>query len=276
MFSGLSELIGSFPHALAAGLLIGLTCSLLGVFVILQRVVFIGITLSEVAALGIALAMTLHAPPVLGAAVLTLSVVILLALPLEFMRLPRDAILGLIFVVASSLAVLVVAGSGLALHEIKTLLYGDLILTSPTDLAVMVAVLLPVAAVLLIFLRPILYTFLDRKASRVLGIKVLRWELLYFCCLGLAVSAASQAAGALLVFCYLVVPAAAGLLCSRRLGLAMACSALVAILGTLAGLVYSLRADLPANQTIVVAVTILFVLIAATRAVAWLFGRERP
>jgi ABC-type Mn2+/Zn2+ transport system permease subunit len=265
-----------FPHSLAAGLLIAVVCSLLGVLVILKRVVFIGITLSEVAALGIALAMALHLPPLLGAAGLTLSVVVLLALPLEPARVPADALMGVVFVASSALAVLVVAGSGFGLHEVKTLLYGDLILTSPSDLALMAAVLLPVLAALLLFLRPILYTFLDREAAQVLGIRVLAWELVFFCCLGLAVSASSQAAGALLVFCYLVAPPSAGLLLSRRLGVVMLLSALTAALGTLGGLTLSLAADLPANQTVVAVVAALFACAALGRGAAQMLARRRP
>lgn len=263
-----------FPQALAAGLLIGLVCSALGVFVILKRVVFIGITLSEVAALGIALSMLLQMPPLLGAASLTLLVVVILALPLEPERLPRNALMGIVFVAASALAVLVVAGSGFGLREVKTLLYGDLILTSSSDLALMAAVLLPVLAALLLFLRPITYTFLDREAAKVLGMKVLRWEMLYFCCLGLAVSAASKAAGALLVFCYLVVPPAAGLLLSRSLAMVMLISAALALLGTITGLAWSLHNDLPSNQAVVVALTGFFLAAAMIRGFVKLLRRQ--
>jgi ABC-type Mn2+/Zn2+ transport system permease subunit len=251
MPNSLEQLVTLFPNALGAGLLIAVTCSCLGVFVILKRVVFIGITLSEVAALGIALAMTWHFPPLLGAAVLTLAAVSLFALPYEMQSLPREAAMGLVFVLASALSILVVARSGMGLHQVRSLLYGDLILTSPTDLALMAAVMLPALAALLLFLRPVLYTFLDREAARVMGMKVFRWELLYFCCLGLAVSAASKVAGALLVFCYLVAPPAAGLLLSRRLGWVMFIASLLGALATVAGLTASIASDLPANQTIV-------------------------
>lgn len=251
MLTSLEQLFSVFPYALGAGLLIAVTCSCLGVFVILKRVVFIGITLSEVAALGIALSMTWHLPPLLGAAVLTLAAVSLFALPYEMQSLPREAAMGLVFLLASALSILVVAHNGLGLHEVRALLYGDLILTSPSDLAVMAAVMLPTLAALLIFLRPVLYTFLDREAAKVMGMRVFRWELLYFCCLGLAVSSASKVGGALLVFCYLVAPPAAGLLLSRRLGRVMLMASLIAVLATVAGLAISIESDLPANQTVV-------------------------
>lgn len=275
MPSSLEQLVTLFPNALGAGLLIAVTCSCLGVFVILKRVVFIGITLSEVAALGIALAMTWHLPPLLGAAVLTLAAVSLFALPYEMQSLPREAAMGLVFVLASALSILVVARSGMGLHEVRSLLYGDLILTSPTDLALMAVVMLPALTALLLFLRPVLYTFLDREAARVMGMRVFRWELLYFCCLGLAVSAASKVAGALLVFCYLVAPPAAGLLLSRRLGWVMFIASLLGALATVAGLTVSIASDLPANQTIVAISGVCFLACLLIKGVSLLAKRRR-
>jgi len=259
MFDGLVRAWNLFPNALAAALLIAVVCSALGVFVLLKRVVFIGITLSEIAALGIALSMAFELPPILGAGILTLASVTMLAAPLESVRLPKDAVMGTVFVLASGLAILVVARSGFGLHEVKTLLYGDIILTSPADLAVMAAVLLPVFAAFLLFLRPILYCSLDRDAARVMGMRVMFWELVYFYCLGLAVSSASKTAGGLLVFCYLVVPPAAGLLLMKRLIPLMLVSTGLAVVATILGITWSLNHDLPANQTIAVAACVLLV-----------------
>jgi zinc transport system permease protein len=274
MFESLWQVWISFPQAVLAGLLIAVTCSLLGVFVILKRVVFIGITLSEVASLGIALAMILHVPALAGAGVMTLAAVALLAYPFEMDRLPREAVMGVVFVLASSLSILLVAGRGFGLHEVKALLYGDLILTSRADLYTMAMVLLPVLGALLLFLRPILYTFLDREAAKVMGIRVGRFELVYFLGLGLAVSAASRAAGSLLVFCYLVVSPAAALLLSRRLGLAVLVAVTFSLTATLLGLACSFRMDWPANQTIAMATCCWFAVALFVRGVGILWNRQ--
>jgi ABC-type Mn2+/Zn2+ transport system permease subunit len=251
----------SFPYAVAAGLLVGVTCAHLGVFVILKRVVFIGIALSELAACGIAGALAAGLPPLAGALTLTLGAVVLLAAPLENRRMPRDALLGVLFVAASSLSVLLVSRSGLGLHEVKALLYGDLILTSRADFAVLCAILLPALACLLIFLRPMSYAFLDREAAFVLRVRPARWELVFFLLLGLVVAAASKVAGALLVFCYLVVPASAALLLSRRLGRVLLLAAIIAVVATVTGLGISFAADWPTNQTLCVTACSLLMLI---------------
>jgi len=268
MIADLIDAIVAFPHAACAGAVIASVCSLLGVFVILKRVVFIGIVLSQAAATGIAVAMVYHFHPFLGAVLFASATVTVLAYPSEGYRIPRDAVLGVIFVMGSGLSILVVAESGFGLNEVKALLYGGLILTSPKDLAVILGTLLPVAAYLLVFLRPTLYTFLDRDAARVLGIRVVLWDLLFFYALGIAVSAASKVAGTLLVFAYLVVAPATGLLLSRRLWPAIALSMTTGLLATTAGLGWSYSRDLPTNQSVAVATGICFVAAVAVRAVA--------
>lgn len=261
MLESLRTLVDLFPHAIIAGLVIAAVCALMGVFVILKRVVFIGIALSEVAACGIAAAMVCHIHPFVGASLLTLFTVILLSYPFEMNRIPRDAILGGIFVLASGLSILLVSKSGFGLQEVKALLYGDLILTNQKDLTIVLATLLPVLVYLIMFMRPTLYAFLDREAAKVLGIRVIVWELFYFFALGLAVSAASKVAGALLVFCYLVVAPSVALLLSRRLWLVMTAAVLVATISTMLGLYWSFSRDLPTNQTIAVTTCGGFVLV---------------
>ena len=261
MLDDLLTLVRVFPHAILAGFLISSVCALLGVFVILKRVVFIGITLSEVAACGIAAAMVYHFPPFLGACVFTLATVAVLSHNFEMNRIPRDAVLGVIFVLASGLSILLVAKSGFGLQEVKALLYGDLILTSSKDLMVVLAALLPALAYVLVFLRPTLYTFLDREAAKTLGVRVGVWELLFFLALGLAVAAASKVAGSLLVFCYLVVAPSAALILSRRLGVVLLAAVVIAVTATAVGLGWSFTHDLPTNQTVAVAACALFALV---------------
>ena len=250
MWENMQTILEMFPEAVIAGAVIGAVCAMLGVFVILKRVVFIGIALSEVAACGIAAAIMCHIHPFLGAATLTLATVIVLSYPFESNRLPRDAVLGIIFVLASAASILLVANSGFGLQDVKALLYGDLILTSDTDIILILAIFIPVGVYLLAFGRPTLYTFLDREAARVLGMRVVLWELLYFFALGLAVSAASKVAGALLVFCYLVVAPSTALLLSRKLWGVLVISAIAAVVATMGGLYISFSRDLPTNQTI--------------------------
>ncbi len=252
MFAELTELFLAFPDAVVSGTVIAAVCAVIGVFVILKRVVFIGMTLSEVAACGIAVAMVAGFHPFFGATGLTLAAVIALAQPYESNRIPRDAVLGLMFVLAGASSVLIVSKSGFGLHEVKMLLYGDLILTSRQDMALVLLVLLPVGIILLLFLRPLVYAFLDRDAAKLMGIPVRSCELGYFVALALAVATASKTAGAVLVFCYLTVCPATGLLLSRHLWAVIGLAIGSAVVSTITGMAISFLTDSPTNQCVAV------------------------
>ena len=262
------ELFRQFPHAIGAGLLTAVVCSLLGVYVILKRMVFIGITLAETATCGVALAFVLSWPPVAGAMLLTLGAVGLLAYPLETARLPRDAAMGVVFLLAAAGSILLVSHSGFGMMEVKALLYGDLILADAADFHVLLGVLTPILLFFLLFRRPLLNTFLDREAMLVLGGHPGWWEALYFLALGLAVSAASKIAGPLLVFAYLLLPAATALSLSKQFTFVLLLTAATALLATLLGIGISFHFDLPTNQTICVTAAGLLLLALAGRAAA--------
>jgi len=267
MLESAASVFEHFPDAVWAGTLIAAVCAFLGVFVILKRVVFIGIALSETAAAGIATAMVYHFHPFAGSALFALATASVLAYPFETERIPRDAILGVIFVLASGLSILIVANSGFGLNEIKALMYGGLILTTRRDLHVIIGALIPVLLYLVLFLRPTLYTFLDREAAKTLGVRVALWELLYFYALGIAVSASSKVAGALLVFCYLVVAPTTALLLSRRLWTVIVIAITVGVVSTHVGLVYSTWRDLPTNHVVAVVSCVCFALALCARGV---------
>ncbi|MFC1582405.1 metal ABC transporter permease [Planctomycetota bacterium] len=267
------DLFTHFPQAVIGGLAIAVTCSILGVFVILKRVVFIGIVLSEVAALGVAIALVFHFHPFVGASILTLASVLILAFPYNSQRIPRDAILGIMFILASSLSILLVSKSGFGLEEVKNLLYGDIIFTTSSDLGIILGVMIPILLFMICFIRPVSYSFLDRDGARVLGINVTLWELLFFFALGFCVSAASKTAGALLVFCYLVIAPSTGLLLSRKLVPAIIISVSASVCATMIGMLVALGKDIPTNQSIAVVSCAILLITAAPLVVLPLFVR---
>ena len=274
MHDAMQCLYCQFPEALVAGLLISTVCALLGVFVILKRAVFIGITLSKVAACGIAASFLIGIPPFMGSLALVLGAVSLLAMPSENKRMPRDTLMGILFIAASALTVLLVSKNGPGLQEINSLLYGDLILASSHELKVLFGILTPALILFLAVLRPTLYSFMDREGSKVLGIRTWLWESLYFLMLGLIISAASQIAGALLIFCYLIVCPATALIAHKKIQVVLLIAPAIAMTATFAGMTLSLRFDLPTNQTISIISCILFVAIAATKKVSELIIRR--
>ncbi|HEY9071550.1 MAG TPA: metal ABC transporter permease [Candidatus Ozemobacteraceae bacterium] len=275
--SMISTVLEIYGTALPVGLLIAATGALFGVFVVLKRVVFIGVTLSEAAACGIALGLLLGWPTFVGALLTAMLVVILLGLPFErWLNLPRDTFLGVLFVAFSAGSIVLVAKSGFGLEKVKNLLLGSLLFASPHDLWLIMAVLLPCAAWLLASIRPTVYAFLDPDAAQVLGIRVRVMEFAFFVALGAVVAAASKIAGVLLIFCYLVVAPGAALVLYHRLAGVLVLSVSIACLVTFGGILVSYRFDLPPNQTIGLAHCLVFLLAVLTRTrlpgIAWRSG----
>lgn len=272
-FGDIATFMRLFPEAALCGTVMAAVCSVFGVFVVLKRIVFISIALSEAATCGLALALVGHFSPLLGAALVTAATITLLAFPDDRRRLPRDVTLGTVFLLASSLSVLLVAQHGCGLEEIKAMLYGDLIVSSPRDRWTLLLTGIPPMLALLLFIRPIQYTFFDREAAAVIGIRCRFWEMAFFFLLGTVVSGASRSGGALLVFCELVVIPATALLLARRLWGVIALSVALGVATTWAGLLTAYRLDLPANPTIIGLAGLLFALVAGCGSLARILRR---
>lgn len=232
------------------GVLIATVSSQLGVFVLTKRVVFIGVTLSQVSALGVAIALLMKWNPQLCAIGLSVPIALLLAFPFETTRIPRDTILGIIFIAASAFSILVMAQSAHGLQQVKVILYGNLLFASKQDFWVSLSLLLPVLVFFLLGLRPTLFTFLDRDAAQVTGVHTAAWELAFFLVLALVISVSTKVTGALLTFCYLVIGPAVGLLFGNRFPTTLLISSFFGVAITLAGMALSYIKNLPTSHTI--------------------------
>lgn len=240
-----------FPNAVICGTVMAAVCGALGVFVVLRRIVFISVALSEAATCGLALSLVFRMAPLAGSALMVTAAMLWLALPGRLRHLPREVALGTVFLLASSMSILLVAQNGFGLEEVKAMLYGDLIVSGAHDLRILLLTGIPSLATLLLFLRPILYVSLDREGAQVMGIRCWFWEALFFFLLGLAVSGASRSGGALLVFCLLVVTPATALLLTRRIWQSILLSMALGVVTTWLGLGFAYRADWPANPTVI-------------------------
>jgi len=251
-FQNLSDCISLFPYGFWAGILLSISCTLIGIFVILKRITFIGITLSQVSAFGIAAGLAFHINPFITAFCSALLTVIILSLPYESKSITRESIMGFIFVLSSALSILIVANSGFGLDKVKALLYGKLILTSKVDF-IIISIFSTISIIfILLFLRPIVYCFMDRECSITLHLNPTLFEILYFACLGFLVASASKIAGSLLIFSYLILPSTLALCITRSIKSAMVAGSLFSVLATLIGFSYSFEKDLPTNQVIIV------------------------
>ena len=276
---------GFLRDALVASLLIGLMLSVLGVFVVLRRIVFVGAALAQVSAMGVALsflvasalgaagehaagAASMERHPELIALAATLVGAALLSLRPRKARLHSEAVIGLGFALASTLAILLVAKTPGGEGDTLLLLYGNILAVTPKELVELSIVCPLILLVLWLFFRPFLLISYQPDTARAAGVRVDLWALLLYGCLGVAIAVGIRAAGSLLTFSFLVLPAVCGLLVGRRTWHVSAVAVLVSVAASVTGLLLSLRWDLPSGPMIVA------VLVLAA-AVCWLGGRAQ-
>ena len=266
------EAVLLFKDALYGALVIAVACSVLGVYVVLRRIVFVGAALAQISSAGIAFALWLGGVGV-SLGVLTnpvvLSLVITLAGAMFFgingggrARIPPDATIGVAYAVAASLGIILIAKAATGeAHDI--FLQGNILGITRRDTLVLLGVTVPVLLLHLLFYKEFLFVSFDRETARTLGYHVRVWNLLLYLTLGLVIAFAMQFAGVILVFNFLVLPAVTGLLVARSMAGTFLWSVLAGAVAAVVGFSLSVPWDLPSGPAIIAVSGVL-------AAIAWL------
>lgn len=253
--------------AAVAGAAAAVALSILGVYVVLKRVVFVGLALANVATLGAAVALVLHLPLHASMVVATLLAAAGMATVAAPRRVPAESVVGWGFATAAGLTVLVL-GRAAGDADAMRLLFGNVLAVTRAEAVLLAVVALAVVALHGLFARRLVLVVFDPEMARAAGIAGGRWVLLLYLMVGGATATAVHEAGALLSFALLTLPATAALLASKSLRPAFVTAAAIAVLATAAGLVLSFWWDLPTGPFTVV-------LLALAVGVAALVGRRR-
>lgn len=253
------ETILLFREALYGALLIGLTCAVLGVYVVLRRIVFVGAALAQLSSAGIAFSLFLGgyaatAPladyPTVVSLVVTLLGALFFGLGGGRRLVSSEAAIGVTYAVAAALGILLVAKAAHGeVHDI--FLQGNILGITRTDTLVLLGVSVPVLLLHAVFYKEFLFISFDRETARTLGYRVELWNLLLYFTLGLVITAAMQFAGVLLVFNFLVLPAVTGLLLARTMRGTFTVALVVSLLAVVAGFALSVPFDLPSAPAMI-------------------------
>lgn len=249
-----------FKEALYGALVIALACSVLGVWVVLRRIVFVGAALAQLSSAGIALALLLGGMgiggelthhPVAVSLILTLGGAAFFAIGhKERAGIPPDATIGVTYAVAAALGILLIAkAKGGEAHDI--FLQGNILGITSTDVLVLLAVTVPVLVLHAVFYKEFLFVSFDRETARTLGYRVALWDQLLYFTFGIVIAYAMQFAGVLLVFNFLVLPAVTGVLLARGMAGIFAVAALAGLVASVVGFALSVPLDLPSGPAII-------------------------
>jgi zinc transport system permease protein len=249
-----------FREALYGALVIALACSVLGVYVVLRRIVFVGAALAQLSSAGIALGMFLNGlgiggelthHPVAMALIVTIAGAVFFGLGgVGRAGVPPDAVIGVTYAVAAAAGILLIAKAKTGeAHDI--FLQGNILGITRVDTLVLLGIAVPVLLVHLIFYKEFLFVSFDRETARTLGFNVKFWNLLLYFTLGVVIANAMQFAGVMLVFNFLVLPAVTGLLLARSMRGIFAVAIGSALLAALIGFSLSVPLDLPSGPAII-------------------------
>jgi ABC-type Mn2+/Zn2+ transport system permease subunit len=250
-------------RALVAGVLVAIACGVIGTFVVLRGLAFIGDALAHGVLPGIAAAILIGLPGMLGAAVGAVVMIGGVTLVTNRTRLSSDTAIGLLFVAMLALGVVIVSASGAFQGDLLAILFGQILGTSVEQLLVMAVAAAVVVAIAIVASRPFLLLAFEPEQADVAGFPSRRYHTLMMLLVALTVVVAFQTVGTLLVFGMLLAPAATGALLASRISVMMAIAVAVGSASTYVGLLASYWFDLAASATIVlVAVASFFVVLA--------------
>lgn len=247
-------------QAFIACLIMGLLLSYLGIHVVGRGIVFVDLALGQISSLGVAFA------TFIGKAVLPISIsftllgaFLLSLIHIHDKRLKQEAIIGIIYAVASAVTVLFISKTPHGEADISEVLFGNILAIRQSELIVM-AIIFGILGVLhVVFFRQIFgVTIAFQKGQPRKDFQFRFWNFFFYLTIGLAIVFAVRVGGVIPVFSYLVIPAVAAILLTRRNIVVIILAAVLAVLVSLFGLYFSYTFDFPAGSSIVAVFGILF------------------
>ena len=259
--------------AFAAGLILTGMLSYLGLHVVERGVIFVDLSLAQIAALGATIAALFHhdihstaaylfslAFTFLGAAVFAFSRVH------RKTRIPQEAIIGIAYAVAAAAAILAMSKVSGETEHLKEMLVGNILAVSWPELARTAALYAAIGALHWVLRKKFLLISLDEAEAERQRVSIRFWDFLFYVTFGFVVTSSVPVAGVLLVFSYLIVPAVSAMLFSTRIGPRLAIGWGMGALVTAVGVYLSYAFDLPTGATIVTSLGASLVLLAGLRA----------
>ncbi len=245
-------------RALAAGILVSVGCAIVGTFVVLRGLAFIGDALAHGVLPGVAAALLLGLPGMAGAALGAAVMIGGVSLVTQRSKLSSDSAIGLLFVGMLALGVVMVSQSSSFSGDLIAILFGQILGVSQEDLVIQAIATLAVAGVAFVCARPFLLLCFDPEQAQVSGFSARRYHALMLLLVATTVVVSFQSVGTLLVFGMLLAPAASGALVASRLGSMMAVGIAIGSISTYLGLLFSYTFNTAAGATIVLVATAIF------------------
>jgi zinc/manganese transport system permease protein len=244
----------------------------LGVHVVERGVIFVDLSLAQIAALGTTVAYLAGHDLHSGAAYLYslgftfLGAAIFAGTKVHRQtRIPQEAIIGIVYAVSAAVAILVMSKATQETEHLKEMLVGNILSVSWKELAKTAVLYALVGIFHFIFRRRFLLISMNEPEAERRGWNVRFWDFLFYVSFGFVVTSSVAIAGVLLVFCFLIVPSVTAMLFSEKLGARLAIGWTMGAVVSAAGVTFSFTLDLPTGATIVATFGAALLLLATIR-----------
>jgi zinc/manganese transport system permease protein len=246
----------------------------LGVHVVERGVIFVDLSLAQIAALGGTIALLLpisggdpHGPVVywISLAFTFIGAAVFSTIRGHRARIPQEAIIGICYAVASAAAILAMSKATSESEHLRDMLVGNILAVSWPEVGKTAVLYGAVGLFHYVFRRQFLMISIDSQRAEREGLSVRFWDFLFYASFGFVVTSSVAIAGVLLVFCYLIVPSVAAMLYADTIGGRLAIGWLMGTIVSALGVYLSLRLDLPTGATIVCTFGLVLIIMASVR-----------
>ena len=246
----------------------------LGVHVVERGVIFVDLSLAQIAALGATVSLLMpfsggdpHAPSVywVSLAFTFIGAAIFAMLRVKSARIPQEAIIGICYSVASAAAILAMSKATSESEHLKDMLVGNILAVSWHEVGKTAILYGGIGLFHYIFRRQFLAISQSHNDPESTGLNYRFWDFLFYASFGFVVTSSVAIAGVLLVFCYLIVPSVAAMLYAENIGPRLAIGWTMGTIVSALGVWLSLQLDLPTGATIVCTFGLVLIVMAAVR-----------
>lgn len=253
------------PKALAVAVMSSLVCGVIGSYVVLRGMAFIGDAVAHAVFPGLAVAFVLQGSLVLGGAIAGVCTAIAVAVFAQNRRLKEDSIIGVFFVAAFALGIVIISRAPGYAGSLQQFLFGSITGIPDEDVLVVAVTGLVLMTVAFLLHKEFVLVTLDREMARAAGLPVFALDLALYVMVAVAIVISIQTIGNILVLALLITPAAAARLLTDRLPMMMLLAPVIGASSAVVGLYLSWSLDLPVGGMIVLVATAVFLL-------AWFFA----
>jgi zinc/manganese transport system permease protein len=258
--------------AIVASLIIAGIHAYLGLHVVERGVIFVDLSLAQIASLGAAIAVWYGYDPHTDPQIYWMSLgftligaMIFAMVKSKHSRIPQEAIIGISYAVASAAVILTMSKATGEAEHLKDMLVGNILSVQWPEVWQTAAIYVVIGIFHFIFRKRFLEISVDAEAAAARGVPVRLWDFLFYASFGIVVTRSVAIAGVLLVFCYLIVPSVAAMLYANGIGKRLAIGWVMGTLVSALGMYFSVQFDLPTGAAIVVTFGLVLVLMAAVK-----------